>query len=68
MLALVFSIFFLATRHFYSNVNDDSPLKKASIVIIGSTIFSLFFVGYTRLTGLLKTEGFKFSHTPNKCK
>ena len=62
MLGVVFCIFFLATRHFYSNIKDNASFKRSAIVIIASIIFSLFFVGYTQVTGLLKIEGFKFYH------
>jgi hypothetical protein len=62
MLSVVFCIFFLSTRHFYSNIKDNASLKRSVIVIISSIIFSLFFVGYTQVTGLIEIEGFKFYH------
>ena len=63
MLGVVFSIFFLATGYFYSNTNSTSSLKRSGIVVISSIIFSLFFVGYIQITGLLK-EGFNFYTDP----
>ena len=63
MLGFAFAIFFLATRYFYSHTNANASVKRGGIVMISSIIFSLFFVGYMQLTGLLK-EGFNFCPSP----
>ena len=64
MLGVVFAIFFLATRYFYSSTDSTTSFKRGGIVIMASIIFSLFFVGYVELTGLIKKDVSNFCPSP----
>jgi len=66
MLGFFFIVFFFATTFFYSNSNN--TVSKGFIVLIASIVFSLFFAGYTQLTGLFKSEGYFLGPSPKMCK
>lgn len=63
MLGIFYMIFFMATGFFYTQFSSEESFKKGAIIFIASVIFSLFFVGYSQLTGLFK-EGFNFCPSP----
>ena len=56
LLGLFFIIFFLATNNFY--VDLESNTKRGIMLFTSAAVFSLFFVGYSQLTGVFKNEGF----------
>lgn len=66
MLGFFFIVFFLATVYFYSKTDYESTLSRGTIVVLAAIVFSLFFVGYTQLTGVLKTEGFDYTIPSSK--
>jgi hypothetical protein len=63
VLGFAFAIFFTATNYFYSITSPSSSFKRGGIIIVSSIIFSLFFLGYTTITKLLK-EGYNFCPSP----
>jgi hypothetical protein len=69
LLGVFFIIFFLSTNYFYEQSN--SRIKKGTILSISAMVFSLFFLGYTQVTGVCKNEGYmdydgKIKHTKNQ--
>ena len=46
------------------HVNPESSFKRVSVVLVAGVVFSLFFVGYSQVTGLFKNEGFEFCPSP----
>lgn len=63
ILGIIFIVFFYATGFFYMQVRSGSSFKKNVIIFIAAIIFSLFFIGYSEITGLFK-EGFEVSQSP----
>ena len=63
LLAVVFMIFFEATKYFYIAVT--SSFSKGVILVTSSVIFSLCFLGYTQLTKLFGNEGFNYCPSPS---
>lgn len=57
LLGVFFIIFFLATNYFY--VGSGSSTKKGAMLTVAAIVFSLFFVGYSQVSGACKNEGFK---------
>ena len=66
MLGFFFIVFFFATTFFYSN--SKNTISKGFSVLIASIVFSLFFAGYTQLTGLFKSEGYFLEPGPKMCR
>jgi hypothetical protein len=65
MLGFFFIVFFYATGYFYSKTDSGSTWSRGAIISTSAIVFSLFFVGYTQLTGVLKTEGFNYCPSPS---
>lgn len=61
LLGVFYIIFFLATNYFYIGSNT----KKTTMLIISAIVFSLFFVGYSQITGVCKNEGFQSENSKN---
>lgn len=62
LLGVCFIIFFISTKHFYTG----SAVRQNIILLTSAIIFSLFFVGYSQLSGIFKeSSGYSLDYCPS---